>query len=190
MVKPGLSTFGRFCLDVVTLGSQTVKDYAYASAALDPTPVTSLYLLQIILLAACFPAARVIERKIAKKKEAAFKNKLDETPSYQQLTVFEDEIGRLEGKIRILELFFWVTFIPWLAAAIVAFSVHSQSVLIWRVFNADMTVIAPAVSDTEIKRLRASFCSMKNRKDYVAIQNEINNIAVKNKIETRHIETW
>ncbi len=69
LVKPGLSTFGRFCLDVITLGSQTVKDYAYASAALDPTPVTNLYLLQIIIIAAGFPAARMIERKISTNRK-------------------------------------------------------------------------------------------------------------------------
>ena len=100
------------------------------------------------------------------------------------------ETGRLKGKLKVLELLFWVTFIPWLMAAIVAFSVHNQSVLIWRVFNADITIISPVVSDGEIKRLRASFCSMKNRADFIEIKNEISHIATKNNIETSQIETW
>jgi hypothetical protein len=188
LVKPGLSTFGRLFLDVVTLGSQTAKDYAYASAALDPTPVTSLYLLQIFLIMACLPAERMIERRISKNK--TFKRKLSETPDNQKIAFLKGEVGKLKWKVRILEFIFWTTFIPWLMAAIIAFSVHNQSVLIWRVFNADIAIITPHASDSEIKRLRSLFCSMKNRNDYIAIKNAINSIAEKNKIETRRIETW
>jgi hypothetical protein len=48
-VKPGLSSAGRFFLNIMTLGSQKVQDTAYAEAAIDPTPVTSLILLLFLV---------------------------------------------------------------------------------------------------------------------------------------------
>jgi hypothetical protein len=186
LVKPGLSTFGRIGLDFITLGSETVKNYAYASAALDPTPVTSLYLLQIVLIIACFPAARMIGRIISKNKN----KKVDETSDEQQLTLLRQESGRLKAKLRVLEWFFWITFLPWLFLTFVAFSVHNQSILIWRVFNANITIVAPVTSDADIKQLKASYCAMKSRNDYLAIKSKIKSIASKNNIEITQIDTW
>ena len=45
LFKPGLTHVGRVFLTVITLGSETMRDGAYASAALDPTPLPSLMLL-------------------------------------------------------------------------------------------------------------------------------------------------
>ena len=45
LAKPGLGTVGRLLLNIVTLGSKTIRDAAYSSAALNPTamPVSCAY---------------------------------------------------------------------------------------------------------------------------------------------------
>src|SRR2546427_8335681 len=42
VVKPGVTGFGRFTLSLFTLGSVTLRNAAYSSAALDPTPLPAL----------------------------------------------------------------------------------------------------------------------------------------------------
>lgn len=48
-VRPGLSHGGRVFLTLFTLGSSTIRDYAYANAALDPFPLASVLLLLGVL---------------------------------------------------------------------------------------------------------------------------------------------
>src|SRR2546428_10144040 len=45
---PGLGAVGRVLLTVGTLGSQTLRDWTYANAALDPTPLPSLMMLILV----------------------------------------------------------------------------------------------------------------------------------------------
>jgi hypothetical protein len=45
IAKPGLTTLSRTILDILTFGSKTLKDAAYSSAAMNPTPLPSLILL-------------------------------------------------------------------------------------------------------------------------------------------------
>src|SRR5205807_1241025 len=48
LAKPGLSRFGRIILNTVTLGSESARDSAYSSAALDPTPIAPLLIILIL----------------------------------------------------------------------------------------------------------------------------------------------
>jgi len=45
IAKPGLSSLGRLFLTLVTFGSESARNNAYADAALDPTAIPSLVLL-------------------------------------------------------------------------------------------------------------------------------------------------
>src|SRR2546423_480145 len=47
LAKPGLGTVGRLLLNIVTLGSKTIRDAAYSSAALNPTALPSLIFLAV-----------------------------------------------------------------------------------------------------------------------------------------------
>src|SRR5258706_15731169 len=48
IARPGLSRFGRLLLSIATFGSVKIRDSAYASAALDPTPLAPLVLVTIL----------------------------------------------------------------------------------------------------------------------------------------------
>jgi hypothetical protein len=69
LVKPGLTTGGRVVLKILTLGSATLRDAAYESAALDPTPVTGLLLLYIpVMVALGIPLFLFGQRKGRKRR--------------------------------------------------------------------------------------------------------------------------
>ena len=190
LVKPGLSSFGRFCLDVVTLGSATARNAAYSSAALDPTPVTSLYILQIIILLGFLPAARMVERTLFRTREREFESRIENVVPEQRKELIAGEIGRLKRKLRFLTRFFWVVFIVWVGMAVVAFAIHNQSVVIWRAFHANLEIISPVTTESEAKQLRASFASMQNSSDYQVLRKRMEDIAEGHRLKLRSIETW
>lgn len=49
VAKPGLGWLGRATLNIITFGSEFVRDAAYVSAALDPTPLSSLVLMVLLV---------------------------------------------------------------------------------------------------------------------------------------------
>ena len=60
LVKPGISTASRILLDFLTLGSETIKDFAYERAAIDPTPLSALSLYLILVMVLSFPLLDIV----------------------------------------------------------------------------------------------------------------------------------
>ena len=152
LVKPGITSFGRFILDIITLGSTTLRNAAYSSAALDPTPVTSLVLLQAGLFVVAFPAVRLIARARNDREKEMIRKKLENAVEGEKDA---QEPERLKRKIRKLKIFFWAIFIPWWIVLFVAFAVHNQSVVVWRAFNVNLTILAPQITPDQKAQLCA-----------------------------------
>ena len=106
MVKPGITKVGRLILDIFTLGSIALKDAAYSSAALDPTSLSGLALLQLGIVILTIPSIDVyIRTKMIRR------NDLDNETDIEKEKIVS-ELNVLERKIKILEISFWVVFIP------------------------------------------------------------------------------
>src|SRR5205814_206691 len=67
LVKPGITNVGRFLLDVITLGSKSIRDSAYSSAALNPTPLSALIILFGVFYASLMLAGSLSGRKAGMK---------------------------------------------------------------------------------------------------------------------------
>ncbi len=190
LVKPGLTKFGRFALDVLTLGSKRLLDSSYASASLDPNPVTGLLLLQGALLAASYPAFVMLGKWVAERERDKIEQRTKDLPEGDVNAAIERERDRLSKKVKRLTLSFWIMFLPWILMAVLAFSVHNQSVLVWRVFNANLVIISPKATPVEIAQFRAKFASMKSKSDYVTLSNTMSTLAKERGIELHTVETW
>ena len=114
LVKPGLTSAGRQILDAITFGSVTLKNAAYSSAAIDPTPVSALVLLQAALAVATLPAAWLVAQSIAKRDIDALErmsreaNNIDNSEVKQRLELKQIRIAK---RLRVLVWSFWLIFL-------------------------------------------------------------------------------
>jgi hypothetical protein len=174
LAKPGLSAASRFALNLVTLGSGTVKDAAYSSAALDPYPLPSLIVILILTWLPLWPFATALGFRMGR----FVANRQQQDKRIHR---------RLESLITAAYV---LVTIAVLAYAFVFTQIINQAILIRRVFYADLAICSPYISETDEKRLRAHFASVKTRADYDLIAIELKQIATTNKISLREESLW
>jgi len=58
------------------------------------------------------------------------------------------------------------------------------------VFNANLNICAPYLSDSEEERFRAHFASIKVKADYLIIDEEFHKVAAENGCSLVDIKTW
>lgn len=188
-LRPGIGKLGRLVLRLITLGSQTVQDNAYVAAALDPTPKSALFLLMVVMSIATFlvviPVAFSQGQKQAKMDLDAIRKEVgDDENAFR---------ARLDDSIRKDDLF-----LKWLLAAFSItllvlwglFLVHSQSIMVWRVFHADLARIAPFLTEQQRLMYESRYAGIRTREDYIQIHTEFQRIAQAHKVELREEETW
>ncbi|MFO0600276.1 MAG: hypothetical protein U0228_33510 [Myxococcaceae bacterium] len=179
VAKPGLSWVIQGFLNVVSLGSVTFRDGAYASAAMDPTGRPSEHVLGLIQWVPFYAVVfllvyvRQIIREMNEEKEPA--------PSSQ-----EERIARLEElKNRIFKLrkrAMGLARASYVFGAIGALLVLimivnnarlSQQLAIWRTFHNNQARLGAVVSQERIRQFEASFASMTTRNDYLRLEQEM-----------------
>lgn len=190
LVKPGLTNFGRFVLDAVTLGSVTVKDAAYSSAAMNPTPVSALVLLQAGLFLTTLPALSILGRTIARRETNTIEFKLEKAYEEERKEKILEEMNKLTKKLRKLRLAFWLLFVPWFFALAIGFSVHNQSVLVWRAFNVNLAILGSQITTDERLMLQSQFAKMNTGDDYKKIREHMSKLADSRGVKLKTIETW
>ncbi|MFA6052465.1 MAG: hypothetical protein WC762_07720 [Methylobacter sp.] len=171
-IKPGINIFAETLFNLLTLGSQQVKDLSFNTAALDPTSIPSLTLLiEAATIAMLLPMNKTIQRKIRRNRQTRLNN----------------------DKINPRKVFFlkWIVLFPLLLGlTFVTLNIFNQAILTWRVFNANIAIIAPIASEETIKELKAKFASMRTELDYRAINIELKKIADSKKIQLRDEKPW
>lgn len=169
LIKPGINIFSNTLFNFLTFGSQSIKDYSFNTAALDPTSMPSLVLL--IIFSSFFislPLTRLLRRKIRDNNKCFFCN---------QKFIFKWIV------IPSLLLFqLSIIFIP--------LNIFNQAILIWRIFHADIEILAPVLTEKEILTFKSQFSSIENEYDYDALYLEINKIAYIKKIKLRNEKAW
>jgi hypothetical protein len=192
LVKPGMTTFSRLFLDVITLGSEMLRDSAYSSAALDPRPVGGLLLLQgAMVLLGGFTAG--VFTKVFRTKPPPLGDLITETDE-DAAKKAADDAAKVK-RLRLGKLYAWrvgtaALTMSMVFVALAASSVHSQSVLIWRVFHANLRILTPLTPQLELQKLESSFASMKTSKDYSAIRLRLRTLAAERGATLLEYETW
>ncbi len=170
LVRPGITTVGRFALDLLTLGSDTIKDTAYSRAAINPTPTTALFLFSMAATFTLVPIfaywGYVFTKWLRKGK-----------------SIREERSRRM---FRITFALYVVSTIPILTI----YSIQQQSVRIWQAFHTHLATIAPYISEDERLMLSSQFATIEGRDDYTAIANDMGKIAADVGVKLREIELW
>lgn len=190
LFKPGITKFGRILLSIATFGSATIKDFAYAGAALDPTPIPALLVVVLASWAPIFIVALLLgtmhgHRSADKAFEEAKKVTAGDFEKLKE--VMEARITRLQ---RLLKRFVGVVLIIVSMFTITTSTVLNQSVAVWRTFHADLAICAPHLTPLEEKQFRARFASMTTRAEYLAISNDLQQVAAKNGVKLLNIQLW
>lgn len=179
LAKPGLTWVGRSILNVLTLGSDAIRDSAYQDAALDPSALPSLLItfsVYSVLLGIVFGYA------FAALSDKIKRNDLDTDRPDTRIPLIR---RRSRGR--------------YISAAIVGAALTSlwitqlrinQSVLIWRVFTANLAICAPHLSEQQEEEIRAQFASMRTRMDYQHISEKLQQVAASNNLRLVEESLW
>jgi hypothetical protein len=73
---------------------------------------------------------------------------------------------------------------------VIGFAVHNQSVIIWRIFHAELKIISPYISPMEERILLSRFSSVKARSDYLPIQAQLESTAKANNVTLPKLDLW
>ncbi len=172
---PGFGWFARFLAE----NSQRLTDAPYASAAMDPTPLSGLVGLFIVsevplwlftafvLSALIFPFLGWLSRRPLRKAAAG-------QPAIQRHRRFRRVVVPIAGSMVSLFLF---------AVSSTAFSVVNQAVYTWRSFNTNLARCAPYLSEEEEELLVARFRSMKTRREFVEVESQLKRVAAEHHVE-------
>ncbi|WP_331831856.1 hypothetical protein VUG52_18530 [Pseudomonas sp. LH21] len=184
IVKPGFNVASRYLFDFFTFGSQKLRDSVFSNAALDPTPMAGvtllLYMLAIMGLYVGFMQVwgeRIVYRIIGRDK------------SGEDVWARDREYGEVSARVKIIlrGLLFSarLSVLAFIIAAYVAYSSMSQSVLVWRLFHANLNIISPYVNQEQLYLLRADFARMRTEKQYAEIEEKMGVIAKSYGVELR-----
>lgn len=190
LFKPGITVVGRTLLAIATFGSETIRDLAYASAALDPTPLPAL---SVFLIASWFPlfsASFLIGNMAGGRSGDKSVQDARDTASGDNdklISLLESKLDKLK---RRRNWFVGISLLIVCLFSLTAGAVLSQSVAIWRVFHANVAICSPYISELEEKQFKARFASMVNRQEYLAISNDLNEIAKRNSIKLQQAQLW
>lgn len=188
VARPGVNRIGNFLTTLFTFGSQRLRDLPFESAALDPTPLSSLILVYLTSSIPSFLIGIVVALLLARRTVLSLRRQVEEAHSIVADTTaaaaHKDETRRtLTSRLRKWGLVstagLLFILVLGLTFAGIAFSVLNRSVLVWRVFHANERICAPYMTPQELSSLEAAFASMKTRNDYVRIRQKQHTVAKK-----------
>jgi hypothetical protein len=177
LFKPGVSYVSAILIDFVTLGSNTFRNAIYSSAAVDPTALPAL----IVMFAAVMSLPYVLGDLLSAIRSRRAKRRVTSAPR-RNLTDAEisDLKNELDRKIRKIEWTGIIALSLCVISALTMATMISSAISVWRVFHANLTIVAPYVSEVDSKKLRAEFAKMKSSTDYENLNKKLDQIAVSN----------
>jgi uncharacterized protein YneF (UPF0154 family) len=163
-------------LFVITLGSATVRDAPYVSAALNPYPLTPVLIASALSYAVSLFLG--IGTGFLTARKYGFRGKRqNKAINGEQVRMDVKETRSLWKKYGV-PLTFFIIPIAVLSAALVPFGIVSQAVLARRVYEADRDIVTPYLTRQQLAELQAEFCSITTKAQYQALMGEIRSIAV------------
>lgn len=187
IVKPGFNMVSKVFFDLITFGSQTVRDYAFSNAALDPTALPSMLIFLTmsgmflgVILIVNLKGRRRGKKPISSSSEVSMSGK-----------IVQKDFSELDmKKARRNRYLDWFIDGLMIAMLFITITVVNQSILVWRVYNANEKIIAPYVTSSDLLKIKSQFSQIKTEKEYKVLFEAMQSVALKNKIELRSESTW
>lgn len=179
MFAPIAARVGRTLLTVFTLGLDSARDAIYRTAAKGHHELPSVFLYGFLAIAAMFVPLLIampvfvrttLRRRLASKQP--------------------DELRRLLQRVRRLLTIMTCIGVVLGAVIFVRFLMHSYVNQAVTHFEQSMRIISPHLDVLEEKKLRSSFASIQNRREYVEVMARIGEIAQRNKKELPKFSAW
>ncbi len=170
LVRPGINYVADWSFTFISIFSETIENSPFSSAALDPTSLPSL--LQMLFYTSVLPgiflgAISVVVFVKVKERRSAETEEIKPTKNRKlKLTLL----------ISIMVFYIIVIFI----LLNTFFSVISKAIAIHRVFNANIAICAPYISEREKTLLLSNFAKMETKQDYLVINKQLQKIAKAN----------
>ncbi len=186
LVRPGISTLTRTILDIVSFGSTTILDQTYAAAALDPRPVTTLMVLAMLASLLTIPFSFRIGQSIARRMN----HQKTLLPEQSSALAIDAQLDKTEKQLKkfVRHSLLGTTIATLILFALLLF--HSQSIRIWRIFDTNIRIITPYITELERNMLISKFALMKSKADYEIINAQQNSFAKRSGIELTTYKTW
>jgi len=181
VIAPGGSKVLDAIAKVLTLGSERLSDAPFASAALDPTPVPSLLILTYVSVIPVFGFLHFLDkgvlgndpRKWADKQLRQIQEQVaadsglrgrdleaEVSQAYKMFLLRMNRLGKWLSGLMVL------MFGALAALTALAFSITSTAITLHRYFQADMAVLAPALSADQEESARAQWSNIRTEKEY------------------------
>ncbi|WP_043046662.1 MULTISPECIES: hypothetical protein [Pseudomonas fluorescens group] len=187
IVKPGFNMVSKVFFDLITFGSQTVRDYAFSNAALDPTALPSM-LIFLTMSGMFFGVILIVNLKIRRRGKKPISSSSEVSMSGKIVQKDFPELDMKKAKrIRYLD---WFMDGLMIAMLFITITVVNQSILVWRVYNANEKIIAPYITSSDLLKIKSQFSQIKTEKEYKVLFEAMQSVALKNKIELRSESTW
>ena len=172
VISPGVHLAGHGLRTVLTLGSETVKNAPYESAAIDPTPLPGLLLMILAAAAATLAVlkgvfddlSRLFPRVSGWFAKSASRAKLAGAWSYIASAV----IG-----------------LGLVASLLTTVSVVNEAIVIWRVFHSNLSAVESVLPEEECRAFRTRFATMNSRAEFVALNHDMFAAAAKKGLRLR-----
>ena len=174
-------------LTVVSLGSDTVRDAPYASAALNPYPVTPVMLItgltllfitfnMMILSKAFF---RLVTGYLRENNKAA-----------NMLNRFKKTSVEGTVKRRALFLIFSSIYLSAFCMAVfIPVGIENEAVLARRLYEADKEIAAPYLTSSELTQFQADFAQIETKAEYKILMNRLITVGEEHHLKM-HKVTW
>lgn len=166
IARPGLNRAASALLTLFTLGSSTVRDLPYSSAALDPYCLPPLLLLYIgVILLPCLAIFPLLDTFVKpwlllrrSQRESAVRS------AAANNSEAEDAVSLLRTRRRRRLAMVIVAYGVLISGfAYVSFGVVNRAVAIRRIYDANMQILAPHISQDDFMRLRGGICGCEHK---------------------------
>lgn len=180
MTATGATLLWGKLLFVITLGSATVRDAPFASAALNPYPLTPILLSQLMTYVVA-GALGVISGYIYSK----FRSNNELHKAEETVTEHSRSASRRKWIKKYFAFVILISPIALLLASVVPFGIVNQAVFARRVYEADRDILAPHLTSQQIAEIQSQFCSIKTKSQYKELLIKLNSIASANNVKLR-----
>lgn len=182
LFRPGIGFLGALASGI----ADRMDTAVYENAALDPTAVSSLMVLLLVMgvmagMATLSLFAAFFFPTIIKKISPPEPENYESEDAFNAACEEYDVARRKRHKLRR----FWLVSCVFVTLffSFYVFSIQNESIIVWRTFNQNLAICAPYMDDMQRKKIEASFRQMKRKVDFEAIKARLDEIAEENSVE-------
>ena len=168
LFRPGVYRIGSF----LTTISSAADDAVFTTAALDPRPVPILIILLIVSMIPVWVVSWILIELFVKPPVLG---------RLRPIIKSDDEAAkqRMRGRLKTLLISGSVVMLGLSFVVQVGYSIANEAVCVWRVFDKNLDICAPILTQEEQRQFVAQFRKMQHRSDFESIRLQLDSVATK-----------